>query len=94
MIYTKKGYTDQHVPERERTRANILERSGWKRVETPPQAEAPTAPSALPDDFPAVEALRVAGLTTVEAVRAYADLTEIPGIGKTTAEKIHARLAE
>ena len=41
----------------------------------------------LPDDFPAVDLLRGAGLMTVTAVR-NADVTKIKGIGKATARQI------
>lgn len=46
----------------------------------------------LPDDFPAVDLLRGAGLTTLTAVR-NADVTKIKGIGKATARQISEALA-
>lgn len=92
ITYTKKGYADQHVENRERVRMQILERNGWKRIEAP--QEAPKVSPDLPDDFPAVDALRAAGLTTIDDVRNHDDLTTITGIGKATAGKINALIAE
>lgn len=48
--------------------------------------------SVLPDDFPARDALILAGLMTVEDVAAHNDLTTLEGIGKATATKIRAAL--
>lgn len=45
----------------------------------------------LPDDFPAVELLRGAGLATYTAVRA-ADVTKVKGIGKAMARQISEAL--
>lgn len=92
ITYTKKGYADQHVAERERTRMQILERNGWKRAEAPQEAQK--ASPDLPDDFPAINELRAAGLRTIDDVRNYEDLTQINGIGKATAGKINAIIAE
>lgn len=47
----------------------------------------------LPDDFPGVTALRDAGITTYAKLRAYGDVTDIPGIGAATEAKIQAALA-
>jgi hypothetical protein len=46
----------------------------------------------LPDDFPGVSALRDADLDTYGKVRAYGDVTDVPGIGAATAAKIKAAL--
>lgn len=57
---------------------------------------APIDGDALPDDFPAVEFLRAAGLATHADVRGFiADggrLTDLAGIGKTYAGKIRSAL--
>lgn len=55
----------------------------------------PTPPEiTLLDDFPAVDKLRGAGLSTVGDVRRFGDVTQINGIGDATAEKIAAALDE
>src|SRR5262245_33974056 len=46
----------------------------------------------LPDDFPGIAALHEAGINTYTQLSKVADLTEIPGIGPATAEKIQAEL--
>lgn len=51
------------------------------------------AKGQLPDDFPAREQLRAAGVNTYSQVRK-ADLTSIDGIGDVTAGKIQTALAE
>lgn len=75
--------------------------------ETPPTPTPPTEPEGdgepvepvdletLPDDFPGVDKLREAGITTYATVAEHLDaLTDIKGIGDATAEKIRAALAE
>lgn len=49
--------------------------------------------SALPDDFPGRDALIASDITTIDAVRAVANLTAITGIGKATAAAITEALA-
>lgn len=49
---------------------------------------------ALPEDFPARDKLADAGIDTYAKVRAVEDLTEIPGIGRATAEKITEALED
>ena len=48
----------------------------------------------LPDDFPGHTALSEAGINTYAQLRRAGDVTEIPGIGPATAEKIAAELGE
>lgn len=55
-------------------------------------SEGATDSDLLPDDFPAVDLLRGAGLTTKTAVR-NADVTKIKGVGKATARQISEALA-
>ncbi len=51
-----------------------------------------TKKGPLPDDFPGLTALRDADLDTYGKVRAYGDVTDVPGIGAATAAKIKAAL--
>lgn len=62
-----------------------------KRVEPAPPVSLP-----LPDNFPGVELLRGAGLTTVSTVLAASDanLLSIRGLGRKTAKAIRAALKE
>lgn len=46
----------------------------------------------LPDDFPGIEHLRAANLTTIEGVRDYGDHTTIKGVGDKTARDIGAAI--
>lgn len=55
--------------------------------------DEPPGGDELPDDFPAVDLLRGAGLTTFTAVRV-TDVTKIKGIGKAMARQIGEALAE
>lgn len=48
----------------------------------------------LPDDLPGRERLLAAGLSTVDAVRDYEDLTDVDGIGAATADRIRAYLSD
>jgi len=48
----------------------------------------------LPEDFPGHAALAEAGINTFNQLRKAGDVTEIPGIGPATAEKIQAALEE
>lgn len=48
----------------------------------------------LPADIPGHDELVAANLTTIEAVAAHEDLTEIDGIGKATAARIAEYLAD
>lgn len=56
--------------------------------------EAAQPKGKLPEDFPGHGALEAAGITTYAQLRKAGDVTEIPGIGKATAEKIAAELGE
>lgn len=96
MIY-QRGTQTMPVGEQETTRRRILERAGWKRVETPPvkaevkkQSTEPIAPVGLPDDFPARAALLDAGYTSINDVLLADndDLLSIKGISKATIGKI------
>lgn len=68
---------------------------------TEPVADAPEPEHVkpkrgkLPEDFPGHAALEAEGITTYAKVRKRLDsLTEIPGIGEATAEKIKAAMNE
>lgn len=72
---------------------------GWSDVApeptgSPPNEDTPSADTPLPLDLPAYDALIAADLTTVEAVLAHADLTDLDGIGEKLAGRIVAALAE
>jgi hypothetical protein len=62
------------------------------------EKEQPVGPQLrgkLPEDFPGHAALEAEGITTYAKVRKrLADLTDIPGIGDATAEKISAAMGE
>lgn len=105
LIYRHPAGRTQSVGVHETVKRRILEQAGWTLVgldgaeaEAPPDAAPPTPQvlplTPLPDDFPAADVLRANGLLTVEDVAAEPDLTGIPGIGKATAAKVRARLAE
>ncbi len=70
------------------------ERAGYKKGSIPEAGEKFDIPEttlnadALPGDFPGHAALSEAGISTFADLDAVEDLTEIPGIGKATAEKI------
>lgn len=57
--------------------------------------ESQDVSDAIPEDFPGYSALGQEGITTFTALEAIEVLTDIPGIGKVTADKItdalHAR---
>jgi hypothetical protein len=64
-------------------------------AETEEQPTTPQLRGKLPDDFPGHAALEAEGITTYAKVRKrLADLTDIPGIGDATAEKISAAMSE
>jgi hypothetical protein len=66
--------------------------------ETSAEEEQPSTPQLrgkLPPDFPGHAALEAEGITTYAKLRKrLADLTDIPGIGAATAEKITAAMNE
>lgn len=59
----------------------------------PPKDDAPQE-QPLPRDFPYRTQLVAAGLTTVDAVATFPDLTEVSGIGEAYAERIKKRILE
>jgi len=87
------------------TQAKQLIEAGWTL--SPPPAKEPARPgpatptpdspqrrlTPIPDDFPAAQELRRAGLETLEAVTQHRRLTAIRGIGRTTERKIREALA-
>jgi hypothetical protein len=64
----------------------------------PAATPAPAAPAhatgTLPDDFPGRAALAAEGIDTYAKLRAYGDVTAVPGVGAATAAKISAALAD
>ncbi len=50
-------------------------------------------PELIPDDFPGVKHLRIAGITTMEQLRGFDDFTIVRGIGEKTAERMEAAVA-
>lgn len=98
MIYAHKKFShQQEVYEWETVRRSILEKAGWYVAEDAAEPVEPfdADPDAdlLPDDFPGLVSLLSAGITTFATLRDYpGDLTDLDGIGKATAEKIHAAL--
>lgn len=93
MIYGHKKYAHQQtVAETETVKRSLLERAGWYVLEEPTKKVEPVD-EGLPTDFPGHEALFSAGIVTRKQLLAYdGDLTEIDGIGKATAAKIHAAI--
>jgi hypothetical protein len=102
MIY-QRGKQTIDVGDNETTRQRILDRSGWKRVESPPVQPAevapvvkPIAPTGLPDDFPARTALVEAGYTSINDVLLTDNdvLMAIKGVSKATIGKIRGYTTE
>jgi hypothetical protein len=59
------------------------------------EGEAAQKKGKLPEDFPGYTALEAEGLTTYAKVRKQLDaITDVPGIGDATAEKIREALGE
>lgn len=84
-VYSRDGKTfTTNAPSEAR---NFME-AGWTLK---PWNSGP--PTPIPDDFPAADELRRAGLGTLEDVAKHHDLTRINGIGRATAAKIKAALA-
>ena len=50
-------------------------------------------PELIPDDFPGVKHLRIAGITTMEQLRGFDDFTIVKGIGEKTAERMEQAVA-
>jgi len=57
-------------------------------------ASSAVATGPLPDDFPGRAALDAEGIDTYAKLRAYGNVTAVPGIGAATAAKISAALAD
>lgn len=63
--------------------------AGQEQISEALKNEAPAPKQGkLPEDFPGLAALDAAGIHTFAQLRKAGDVTEIPGIGKATAEKI------
>ena len=58
-----------------------------------PEKEAKTD-GKLPEDFPGYDALKAEGITTFAKLKKVENLTDVPGIGEATAEKIVAALKD
>lgn len=65
-----------------------------KEAESGDEDAGATLKGKLPEDFPGYTALTEAGITTYAKLRKAGELTEIPGIGKATAQKITEALEE
>lgn len=68
--------------------------AGYKRGEVPATANTETVEvkktDSIPESFPGHAPLLEAGISTFAELDAVEDITEIPGIGAATAEKIKA----
>ena len=57
------------------------------------EIEDTTELEPIPDDFPGVKHLRIAGITTMEQLRGFDDFTIVKGIGEKTAERMEEAVA-
>ena len=74
------------MPEPSKRDENVVNEADAAAVEE--SEESTELKGKLPEDFPGHAALEAAGITTYAQLRKAGDVTEVPGIGKATAEKI------
>ena len=91
--FDKEGNATGKLVEREIEPAELAAYAavGYKEGSLP--AATKTSKGKLPEDFPGYAALEAEGITTYAKVRKQLDaLEEVPGIGRSTAEKIRAEM--